>query len=309
MKILFLSTRLPHAAVTGGHVIVRERIKRLAARGHQIGLACFTEGDDLQHAGEFKSNLIELETRPLPPRINLASRAVRLYCSPTPPYFADFADPVLKRRVGDMVENGRYDVAIAEFSPMGQYLFRNPYLPAVRKITSCHFSVAASYRKVADILGWRLRGLRSWLNIKSLQRYEIEMFRNMDRVLVLTAKERFEILHHEPALRISVIPAGVDTTHFKPAADDEKEDVVLFSGHFENLANLDAAMWFVHEVWPVLKRRRSSLKFYIIGPGAQRTLQSLAARDPSIVVTGGVADIREYLRRARVFVCPVRLGS
>lgn len=309
MKILFLSSRLPHAAVTGGHVIVRERIQRLAARGHQIGLACFTQADDLQHVGSLKPILAELEMRPMPKPAMLASRAVRLYFAHVPPYFADFLDPVMKKRIGDMVEHGRYDVVIAEFSAMGQYLFRNPHLPAVRKVTSCHYSIATSYRKVADVLRYRIRGVRSWLNVKSLQRYEIEMFRHMDRVLTLTAQERFEILHHEPALRISAIPAGVDTALFKPPAGSQKEDAVLFTGHYDNLANLDAVMWFAHEVWPVLKRRHGELKFYVVGPGGERTLRTLAHRDPSIVVTGEVPDIREHLRRARVFVCPVRLGS
>ena len=35
----------------------------------------------------------------------------------------------------------------------------------------------------------------------------------------------------------------------------------------------------------------------------------LARRDPRIVVTGWVEDIRPYLAKARVFVCPNRLGS
>lgn len=309
MRILFLAPRLPHAAVTGGHVIVRERIRRLAARGHQVGLACFTEGDDLQHAGEFRSSLVELETRPLPKPAMLLSRAVRLYTQHVPPYFADFLDRAMMKRVGEMVERGRYDVVIAEFSPMGQYLFRNPYLPAVRKVISCHYSIATTYRKVADVLRFRLRGLRSWLNVKSLQRYEVEMFRHVDRILVLTSQDRFEILHHEPALRISVLPAGVDTTQFTPPAEDGREDALLFSGHYENLANLDAVMWFAHEVWPSVSRRHAGLKFLIVGPGAERTLRTLGQRDPNIVVAGRVDDIRDQLRRARVFVCPVRLGA
>jgi polysaccharide biosynthesis protein PslH len=281
----------------------------LAARGHEIGLACFTSGDDLQHVDEFEEQLVDLQTRPLPKPGRLLARAVRLYASYIPPYFADYLDPELRRVVGGMVERGRYDVAIAEFSPMAQYLFRNPYLPAVRKIASCHYSVAASFRRVADIFRYRAKGVRSWLNIKTLQRYEIEMFRHMDRVLTLTAQERFEILHHDPTLRITAVPAGVDTSRFVPGTAADREDALLFSGHYENLANRDAVMWFVHEVWPSVKRRHPQVKFYIVGPGASRTFNSLAARDPSIVVTGEVPDIRDYLRRARIFVCPVRLGS
>lgn len=309
MKILFLAPRLPHAAITGGNVVVRERIARLAARGHEVGLACFTSGDDLRHTDEFKDQLVELQTRPMPKPSRLAARAVRLYASRIPPYFADYLDPELRRIVGEMVERGRYDVAIAEFSPMAQYLFRNPYLPAVRKIASCHYSVAASFRRVADIFKYRAKGVRSWLNIKTLQRYEIEMFRHMDRVLTLTAQERFEILHHDPTLRITAVPVGVDTGRFVPSATADREDALLFSGHYENLANRDAVMWFIHEVWPAVKVRHPNLKFYAVGPGATRSMQGLAQRDPDIIVTGEVTDIREHLRRARIFICPVRLGS
>ncbi len=309
MKILFLAPRLPHASATGGNVIVRERISRLAARGHEIGLACFTAGDDLQHAGHLKPLLVELETRPRPERANIFSRAARLYLSSTPPYFADFLDPEFKKITGEMVERGHYDVVIAEFSGMGQYLFRNPYLPAVRKIISCHFSIANAYRKVADIHRYRIRGLRSWLSVKGLQRYEIEMFRQMDRVLTLTSQERFAILGHEPALRMTAIPAGVDTTQFQPAPAEKKEEAILFTGHYGNLANLDAVLWFIHTVWPTLKRRHPQLKFYIVGPGPTRTLEDLARRDPNIILTGKVDDIRAYLALATVFVCPVRLGS
>ena len=62
---------------------------------------------------------------------------------------------------GDLVDSFRYDLVVAEFSAMGQYLYRNPYLPAVRKIISCHYSVAASYRRVAERMNsacWTLRG-------------------------------------------------------------------------------------------------------------------------------------------------------
>lgn len=308
MKILFLAPRLPHAEISGGHVIVRERITRLAARGHEVGLACFTAGDDLEHADEFRSQLVDLQTRPLPEPARLAARGLRLYTSSIPPFFADYLDPEMRRVVGGMVERGRYDVAIAEFSPMAQYLFRNPHLSAVRKIASCHYSVAASFRRVADIFRYRAKGVRSWLNIKTLQRYEIEMFRHMDRVLTLTAQERFEILHHDPALRITAIAAGVDTARFAAHADTEREDVLLFSGHYENLANRDAVMWFAHEVWPLVRRRHTHLKFHAVGPGPTPNLVALGQRDPGIVVTGAVPDIRDELARARIFVCPVRLG-
>jgi glycosyltransferase involved in cell wall biosynthesis len=34
-----------------------------------------------------------------------------------------------------------------------------------------------------------------------------------------------------------------------------------------------------------------------------------ARRDPNLVITGAVDDVSPYLNRARVYVCPIRLGS
>jgi glycosyltransferase involved in cell wall biosynthesis len=62
-------------------------------------------------------------------------------------------------------------------------------------------------------------------------------------------------------------------------------------------------------VWPKLKIRRPNLKFYVVGPGVAPEIEDLAKRDASIIVTGEVDDIRPYLQKAKVFVCPVRLGS
>jgi glycosyltransferase involved in cell wall biosynthesis len=38
-------------------------------------------------------------------------------------------------------------------------------------------------------------------------------------------------------------------------------------------------------------------------------MQALARSDPRLIVTGEVPDVRTYLNRAAVFVCPVRMGS
>ena len=39
MKVLFLSSRLPHIRVVSGHMIVYQRITRLFQRGYELGRA------------------------------------------------------------------------------------------------------------------------------------------------------------------------------------------------------------------------------------------------------------------------------
>lgn len=308
MKILFLSTRLPHAGITGGHVIVYQRLLRLARRGHDVGLAVFSGDEDEARAAELKPLLAEVVTVPRPAH-HAVGDAWSFMTRGIPPYFRRYQSDAMQRRVGDMVENGRYHVVIAEFSAMGQFLYHNPFLPAVRRVVSCHSSIVTSYRKVAELMRFRPRGIRSRLSLTGLLRYEMDMYRGMDRILVLTAQERYGLLGLEPDLRISVIPGGVDTDFFQPPRERSEAPELLFTGHFEQEANRDAVIWFLQTTWPMLKKRIPNIRFKVAGPGSAEFLREAAHRDQALVVLGEVPDLRPHLQAAAVFVCPVRLGS
>ena len=308
MKILFITPRLPHPRVASGHVIVYERIKRLAQRGHEIGLAVFDDPSCARHLDEVRPLVREIEVVPRPPPHSYLRGALDFAFSSVPPYFYNFRSDEMMKRVGDMAERTGYHIAMAEFSAMGQYLYGNRHLSAVRKVISCHYSIATSYRKVADLMQYSARGIRSRLSLRGLQRYEVDMYRNVDKVLVLTAQERFAIQRYDPHLRINVIPCGVDTKYFRPSPEGP-EDCILFTGHYESEPNRDAVLWFAHRVWPILKKRWPTLTFYVVGPGVVPEVRDLMRRDKSIIVTGEVDDIRPYMRKAKVFLCPVRLGS
>jgi len=308
MKVLFLSSRLPHARVVSGHMIVYQRITRLVQRGYQVGLAVFSHDDDSDHVPQIRDQLIELETTPAPqPKLG---RPLKDYVlSRVPPRFASLYSPAMFKCVGDMVERTRYDVVVAEFGGMGQYLNMNPHLPAVRKVISVHQCQTIAGQKSLELLGFSPRAVREWCALRGLQRYEFDMYRSADRILVLTAEERFGVLNNAPDLRITVVPSGVDTSYFKPADPAVKERAIVFTGYYTDEPNRDAVLSFSHSVWPRLKAKYPDLTFYVVGPGPRPDMLELARKDPRIIVTGEVDDIRPYLARARVFVCPNRLGS
>ncbi len=311
MKILFLTARIPYSTVAGGHALVYQRIVRLARRGHEVGLISLTEPDHTVNRIDPLFGFIrDFRAVPLPRRRCRGWCWLRGWFSRIPPFFHEVRSLPMMREVGDLVHEGGYDLVVAEFSAMGQYLFRNPYLPAVRKIISCHFSVATFSPDVARNLGARAAGVRSRYGLNRLMAYEVAMYREVDRVLVLTAHDRYALLNADPTLRVNVIPVGVDASYFRPPADPAvREEALIYTGQYEVYSNLDAVRWFVATTWPILKQRRPGLKFYIVGPGAEGELRELARRDDAITVTGGVHDIRPYLHRAMLYVCPVRLGS
>ncbi len=311
MRILFLSNQFPHLQVAGGHTIVHQRIQYMAQKGHEIGLLAFARPGDQERAETMKANLFELELIPLPKKRTLPRRLFDYFFSRIPPIYQTLQSDAMKQKLGEMVQRSHYDAVIAEFSVMGQYLYRNPYLPAVRRLISCHRSDIVTYRTPSSTQRFFPAQLLEWIRMKGLHAYAFSMYRSTDRVLVLTPQERYNLLKSAPNLRISIIPSGVDTRYFRPAQPKQKtaEQHILFTGHYCDIPNEDAVLWFCRKVWPHLRKAHPQLKFYVVGPEPTQAMRDYAAKDPRIIITGMVDDIRTYLTKAQVFVCPIRLGS
>ncbi len=309
MKILFISRLFPHSQGISGSLIINNRIRFLAERGHQVGLLSFIAEEDKPHISEIKPYVSEMELFPAPEITTPLRRAANCLLSASPFPFCDGRVPGMRRKAGEMIERSRYNVAIAEFSAMGQYLYRNPWLPAVRRIISCHECWTTGYLKSIRFHGWSPRGMIRRFTFDQVRRYEFNMYMNMDHILVLTPEERYRLLKHSPNLRISVVPHGVDTAYFSPPETDNSEESIVFVGYYPNESNRDAVLWFVRNVWPKLKKKHPGVKFYVVGRGPVPAINDLSRRDPAIIVTGGVEDIRPYLAKARAFICPIRMGS
>ena len=311
MKILFLANRLPHSDVAGGHRLIYQRMRALADRGHQVGLACFVEPEQERYIPAVKAMVYELETVPVNDR-KLWVRIFRDYISAVlPAIFWKNYSRALMRSIGDMVERTKYDVVIAEFSEMGMYLYRNPYLSAVRKVVSCHRCLTTSFNKYAATKGVStMLRIKSGLQVLALEHYEFEMYSAMDHILTLTSEDRFSLLNHAPELPVSVIPPGIDYTYIAENKALKKESkTILMCGFFADKSNNDGALWFAHEIWPIVVKKHPDVRFYLVGTGASPELKQLEKMDNRIVVTGAVPDLRPFREQAAIFINPMRLGS
>ncbi len=64
MKILFLANRLPHSEIAGGHRLIYQRMRQLADRGHQVGLAAFVAPKNEPYIESLRNELFEVSTVP-----------------------------------------------------------------------------------------------------------------------------------------------------------------------------------------------------------------------------------------------------
>lgn len=155
--------------------------------------------------------------------------------------------------------------------------------------------------------GEGVRHLSLLAQLKIAQHFERWMFEPYRRVVVVSDRDRDELLHLNPALPIEVIPNGIDLYRFRFRLTQLKAPALLFVGNYEYAPNVDAALRLAHDIFPAVKRRVPAARLWLVGNAPPPELRALASGD--VRVTGRVPDVKPYLARAAAFVSPLRLGA
>jgi glycosyltransferase involved in cell wall biosynthesis len=138
-------------------------------------------------------------------------------------------------------------------------------------------------------------------------RWERRYFRLADVCTFVSCRDAAWARRVVPGLAAEVVENGVDTDFFAPAGLDEEHPSLVFEGNQSFPPNADAAAFLVRGVLPLVGRTYPHCRVYIVGRDPVPETRALAG--PHVVVTGRVEDVRPYLERASVFVCPMRMGA
>jgi glycosyltransferase involved in cell wall biosynthesis len=138
------------------------------------------------------------------------------------------------------------------------------------------------------------------------RQFEGFMFQPYGRTVVVSEQDRDELLGINPALKIDVIPNGVDVYEFRPRPT-QRIPALLFVGNYEYAPNVDAAMRLATEIFPQVQKQIPAVRLWLVGNAPTAQMQALVS--DTIRVTGRVPDVRPYLARAGAFVSPLRLGA
>lgn len=84
--------------------------------------------------------------------------------------------------------------------------------------------------------------------------------------------------------------------------------ILLMLGVYSYGPNLDAADWFVEQIFPLIQARNPDAEVWFVG-GAPESLKSYRTDDPHVRFLGFVDDLAAIYRQAKVVICPIRHGS
>lgn len=324
-RILVLTPQLPvpPQALTGfsqGTTIRNFNLMAGLARRHTLDLLTFLPADaDLapDPCSLLRPYCQQVSAEPPPVRA-LWQRGRDTLLSHLPDMALRLDSPALHGHMARLMQKQHYDVIQVEGIEMAPYALArsrpDPNRP--RLVFDDH---NAEYLLQKRTFLTDIRRPRRWpaaaysfIQWRKLIGYERRICRAADRVIAVSEADREALQCLAPGLDVAVIPNGVDLDFFRPdatpAAPDLGPHALVFVGKMDYRPNVDAVLWFVEVVLPLLLAQAPTAHFYAVGQQPHARLAALAGH-PAVTITGRVPDVRPFVAAARVFVVPLRIGG
>ncbi len=214
----------------------------------------------------------------------------------------------LTRAVEQAGQAGPFDVVHADTIALTPFVDLGPARRAPTVLT--HHNVESQLMQRRSEV--ETRAAARWFlsrEAAKLRGYEADVSPRYDVNVFMSEPDRELLAARVPAIRAAVVPNGVDVDYFAADTAGGCEPALVYTGGMNMFANRDAVTSFLTEVWPTVAAAVPDVRFYVVGQDPPRELRSLAERDARVVVTGYVDDIRPVVRKAAVYVVPLRVGG
>ena len=134
---------------------------------------------------------------------------------------------------------------------------------------------------------------------------EHELIEQADETWVVSPAEQRLLRQKSPGKSIQLVSNIVDIPGSRTPFALRRD--WLFIGGFQHRPNIDAVMFFVQKIYPLVSDRLRDAKFYILGDKAPPEIVALATE--RIVVAGLQRDVRPFFDTVKLSVAPLRFGA
>jgi sugar transferase (PEP-CTERM/EpsH1 system associated) len=305
MNILYVAHRLPYPPNKGEKIRAFHQIQQLA-RHNTVHLCSFVDDPaDLPHSETLKQycasvNVVYRNNASTP----LVASAALLTGQPLS--VALFARKSLKQKVLQKLATEQFDCIVVSSSSMAQYA---SFVSTIPKVIDLVDVDSEKWRLYAQHHSFPLSSVYE-LEAKRLARYEEHIAQVFDHCILISEEERRLLQVRVKERPIAVISNGVDLEYFSPCRTDGPQvtpPTIVFTGVMDYFPNVDAVQYFCKMVLPFVHNAMPEVKFYIVGSNPTHQVRELG-KQPNVIVTGTVPDVRPYLTQANVAVAPFRLA-
>ncbi|MDT5262164.1 MAG: polysaccharide biosynthesis protein PslH [Acidobacteriota bacterium] len=311
MRILWLKTELLHPVDKGGKIRTYQMLKALK-REHYVTYLTLDDGtadsDAVERATEYCHELVRIRhsTREKFSAGFYAELAANLF-SPLPYFMKKYESAEMRREVAERARAGDFDVLVCDFLNPAVNV---PHALPVPTVLFQHNVEAMIWKRHYEVQTHPLKKAYLYGQWRKAFAYERAACRRFDMVVTVSRDDTETITRDYGVTNVSDVPTGVDTEFFRPVEGVSVEpDSLVFTGSMDWLPNEDAIQFFTREIMPLIRERRPEVKLTVVGRKPYASLLELSKRDPSIIVTGRVEDVRPFMERAAAYIVPIRIGG
>ncbi|OQW77135.1 MAG: glycosyl transferase family 1 [Proteobacteria bacterium ST_bin14] len=218
-----------------------------------------------------------------------------------------FENASVQEAVTNLLARHSIDTIFVFSSQMAQYLPSKPRQKVIMDFVDMDSAKFAAYAKTSS-------GFTKWMMQREAQlllAHEKSVAAKVDASLFVSAQEAALFCERTGAKRVHVVENGIDTVFFDPSAAFKRIEttgaLIVFTGQMDYRPNIEAVTWFVDTILPHIRVAHPSARFAIVGRNPTDAVKALA-RQPGVIVTGEVADVRGWLAAAAVVVAPLKLA-
>ncbi len=176
------------------------------------------------------------------------------------------------------------------FAPKAKLVFDTVDLHFLRELREAEHSGLAADRRKSE----RTREV------------ELRLVRAADHTWVVSAVERELLVRLSPESQISVV-SNIHRSADTPSGFEARDGGVFF-GSFRHPPNVDAALWLVNDILPLVRQQLPGFRLHLVGADAPASVIELA-RHAGVEYRGHVPDLDALLDTCRLSVAPLRYGA
>ena len=317
LEILFLYSRPPLPMTRGDELTVSHLLEFLHSRGHQVDFVTLIEAGHTmrpEHEAWLRSRCRTVELIPHSLKRS-APRAVQGWLAGRPFQIGLLLSPAQLARVRALVAANHYDMAYAYYIRSAEALREaSRAQPQLTTFMALQLSQTLNTERLAKTAATPWDRLFYRFETQRMAAYEARLWQDVTRTVLIGEKDRAAIAaacraQGQPEIDNVVWgPHGVDVTQFQPRPEAEEVDIVVMSGVMRYAPNVEAALWFAQQVWPLVRAKLPEARFFLVGRDPAAAVQALDGQN-GITVTGTVEDPADWIARATVCVAPIRAAA
>jgi sugar transferase (PEP-CTERM/EpsH1 system associated) len=306
LKILFISYDFPYPP-TGGSISRDYNLIRQLAKHHELHWVNRTITGEVkaEHAEEMEKYFKTMEIVPWDYR-NSIPGFIKSFFTGKPYIIYRFKSPEMEEIVRKKISDDNFDLILCDHIYLQQYLPDNiqkniPIIPSNEDNGYTYYKRMAEHTNLFRLL----YGRSQW---KKMLNYEVKVYNKYKAYITTSDNEKLNMKDYLKNVQIKVISNGVDINYYNSIQRTDFDPKVIYTGWFGYYPNVDAAMDFANNIFPLAKEKIPDLKFYVAGKMPSKELYKLQYTE-GVIVTGYVDDMREYVKNSDALVVPLKVGG